>query len=81
MAGLSSHCIEVRNLSLNRAHVAHEQFIDCWPLPQVDGSPALKVLSASLTATGSSGLPRFKLVRPYKLRLNPVALPCSHEVL
>ena len=50
MAGLSSHCIEVRNLSLNRAHVAHEQFSDCWPLPQIDDIPALKVLSASLTA-------------------------------
>ncbi len=50
MAGLSSLCIEVRNLSLNRAHVAHERFINCWPLPHVTGSPDLRVLSANLTA-------------------------------
>jgi hypothetical protein len=75
MAGLSSHCIEVRNLSLNRAHVAHEQFIDCWPLPQVDGSPALKVLSASLTATGSSGLPRFVTCQTLQAPLEPGGSP------
>jgi len=50
IAGLSSLCIEVRNLSLNRAHVVHERFIDCWPLPHVTGSPDLRVLSANLTA-------------------------------
>jgi hypothetical protein len=75
MAGISSHCIEVRNLSLNRAHVAHEQFIDCWPLPQVDGSPALKVLSASLTATGSSGLPRFVTCQTLQAPLEPGGSP------
>jgi hypothetical protein len=30
---------------LNRAHVAHERFINCWPLPHVTGSPDLRVLS------------------------------------
>ncbi len=57
MAGLSSHRIEVRNLSLNRAHVAHERFIDCWPLPHATGSPDLRVLSANLTSISPSDLP------------------------
>ena len=75
MAGLSSHCIEVRNPSLNRAHVAHEQFIDYWPLPQEDGSPALKVLSASLTAIGSSGLPRSVTCQTLQAPLEPGGSP------
>ena len=58
MTGLSSLCIEGRNLPLNGAHVAQERFNFCWPLPHVVGSPDLGVLSASLTSAKSSGLPR-----------------------
>jgi len=39
-------------------HISHEQVNFCWPLLHVGDSPVLIVLSASLTATGSSGLPR-----------------------
>jgi hypothetical protein len=59
MTGFSSLCIEVRNLSLYRAHVALERFNNCWPLPHVTGSPDFKVLSANLTAINPSGHPRF----------------------
>ena len=54
MTGLSSLCIEVRNLSLYRAHVAHKRFNNCWPLPHVTGSPDLRVLSANLTSISPS---------------------------
>ncbi len=46
--------IEVRNLSLNRTHGAHERFIDYWPLPQVPGSPDLSAISANLNASRPS---------------------------
>src|SRR5215472_18674423 len=59
MVGDSSLCIEGRILPLNGAHVSHEQFNFRWPLPQVVGSPDRRVVSASLTATGSSDPPRF----------------------
>jgi hypothetical protein len=58
MTGLSSLCIEVRNLSLYRAHVAHKRFNNCWPLPHVTGSPDLRVLSANLTSISPSVPPR-----------------------
>ena len=58
MTGFSSLCIEDRSLPLYGAHVSHERFNFCWPLPQVAGSPDLEVLSASLTSTRPSDLPR-----------------------
>src|SRR5215813_11214 len=83
MVGLSSLCIEVSPvLSLDRAHVSHEQFIFCWPLPHVAGSPDRGVLSASLTSTRPSDLPRLSsLSGPTGFRLNLMDLPCSHEIL
>ena len=59
MTGSSSLCIEVRILPLDGAHVSHEQFNFCCPLPHVAGSPDLKVLSGSLTSVRPSDLPRF----------------------
>ena len=82
MVGDSSLCIEGRILPLNGAHVSREQLNFRWPLPQVAGSPDRRVLSASLTAVQvirSSLL--YRLVGPYKLRLNLAALPCSRETL
>src|SRR6266850_814924 len=70
------------DLSLDRAHVSHEQFIFCWPLPHVAGSPDRGVLSASLTSTRPSDLPRLvSLSGPTGFRLNLMDLPCSHEIL
>src|SRR5215469_6990255 len=82
MVGESSLCIEGRILSLNRAHVAHEQVNLCWPLPHVAGSPDRRVISSQSDCRQvirSSLLCR--LVGPYKLRLNLAALPCSRETL
>src|ERR1700681_1299407 len=82
MAGGSSLCIEGRILPLYGAHVSIERLTFRWPLPHVAGSPDRRVLSASLTAARSSGLPRLvRLVGPYKSCLNRTALPCSHELL
>src|SRR5260370_41516691 len=82
MAGDSSRCIEGRILPLYGAHVSVERLPFRWPLPHVAGSPDLRVLSASLTAARSSGLPRLVgFVGPYKPGLNLTALPCSHEIL
>src|ERR1700730_9496789 len=70
------------DLSLDRAHVSHEQFIFCWPLPHVAGSPDRGVLSASLTSTRPSDLPRLaSLSGPTGFRLNLMDLPCSHGIL
>ena len=70
------------DLSLDRAHVPLEQFIFCWPLPHVAGSPDRGVLSASLTSTRPSDLPRLaSLSGPTGFRLNLMDLPCSHEIL
>src|SRR6202011_5970622 len=70
------------DLSFDRAHVSHEQFIFCWPLPHVAGSPDRGVLSASLTSTRPSDLPRLaSLSGPTGFRLNLMDLPCSHEIL
>ena len=55
----SSLCIEARYRPLHGAHGALERCIVCWPLPPVMGSPHRRVRSASLTARGFSGLPRF----------------------
>ena len=57
MTGCSSLCIEARYRPLHGAHVTLDRFIICWPLPPVMGSPHRRVLSASLTAQGCSGLP------------------------
>src|SRR6516162_4506426 len=66
-------------LPLHGGHVAFEQFNARWPLPHVAGSPDLGVLSASLTAAGSSDRSRrFGLAGPTSVRLSPTALPCSH---
>jgi hypothetical protein len=59
MTGLSSLCIEGRILPLYGAHVSHEQFDSCRPLPYVIGSPDLGVLSAGLTSARPSDRPRF----------------------
>src|SRR6266850_1802280 len=70
------------DLSLDRAHVSLEQFIFCWPLPHVAGSPDRGVLSASLTSTRPSDLPRLaSLSGPTGFRLNLMDLLCSHEIL
>src|SRR5258708_12902827 len=70
------------DLSLDRAHVSLEQFIFCWPLPHVAGSPDRGVLSASLTSTRPSDLPRLaSLSVPTAFRLNLMSLPCSLDIL
>ena len=75
MTGCSSLCIEGLYLPLYGAHVSHEQFNFCWPLPHVDGSPDLRVLSASLTSTGSSDLPRFIACQTLQAPLEPDGSP------
>ena len=70
------------DLPLDGAHVAFEQFIFCWPLPHVAGSPDRGVLSASLTSARPSDLPRLTgLSGPTGFRLSLMDLPCSHEIL
>src|SRR5271165_2820603 len=70
------------DLPLDGAHVAFEQFIFCWPLPHVAGSPGRRVLSASLTSARPSDIPRLTgLSGPTGLRLSLMDLPCSHEIL
>ena len=81
MTGSSSLCIEGRILSLNRAHVSHEQFNFRCPLPHVAGSPGLEVLSGSLTSVRPSDLPRlFSLSDPTRQAVSLTVLPCSHEI-
>src|SRR6516225_9770874 len=50
-------------LPLNGAHVSVERLSFRWPLPPVAGSPGRRVVSASLTAVRSSGLPRLSACR------------------
>ena len=70
------------DLPLGGAHVAFEQFIFCWPLPHVAGSPGRRVLPASLTSARPSDLPHLTgLSSPTGFRLNLTDLPCSHETL
>src|SRR6516165_5563900 len=69
-------------LPLHGAHVAVERLSFRWPLPHVAGSPGRRVISASLTAIRSSGLPRrVGLSDLTSHRLNRTALPCSHGTL
>src|ERR1700730_17458565 len=72
MTGSSSLCIEVRIRPLDGAHVSHEQFIFCCPLPHVAGSPDFH------QAFGSSSL--LQLVGPYKPGLSLTDLPCPHGI-
>ncbi len=70
------------SLPLNGAHVAQERVTCRRPLPPVDGSPVLRVLSAGLTSARSLDRPRLGgLSGPTGLRLNRTALPCSRQVL
>ena len=75
MTGCSSLCIEARYRPLHGAHVALDRFIVCWPLPPVMGSPHRRVLSASLTAHGFSGLPRFSACPTLQASLAPAGSP------
>src|ERR1700756_82624 len=81
MVGLSSLCIEALISLWIEPMFPLEQFIFCWPLPHVAGSPDRGVLSASLTSTRPSDLPRLaSLSGPTDFRLNLMDLPCSHEI-
>src|SRR3974390_89823 len=75
MTGGSSFCIEGRILPLNGAHVSHEQFNLCCPLPHVAGSPVLEVLTGSLTSVRPSDLSRFSACRTLQARLEPDGSP------
>src|SRR3954462_6982379 len=69
-------------LPLNGAHFAPERVTCRRPLPPVDGSPVLRVLSAGLTSARSLDRPCLGgLSGPTGLRLNRTDLPCSHQVL
>src|SRR6267378_5620309 len=82
MVGSSSLCIEALISLWIEPMFPLEQFIFCWPLPHVAGSPDRGVLSASLTSTRPSDLPRLvSLSGPTGFRLNLMDLPCSHEIL
>jgi hypothetical protein len=70
------------SLPLNGAHVAPERVTGRRPLPPVDGSPVLRVLSAGLTSARPSDRPCLGgLSGPTGLRLNRTDLPCSRQVL
>ena len=82
MVGLSSLCIEALISLWIEPMFPLEQFIFCWPLPHVAGSPDRGGLSASLTSTRPSDPPRLaSLSGPTGFRLNLMDLPCSHEIL
>jgi hypothetical protein len=70
------------SLPLHGARVAPERVICRQPLPPVDGSPVLRVLSAGLTSARPSNRPCLGgLSGPTGLRLNRTDLPCSRQVL
>src|SRR3954471_3521775 len=70
------------SLPLNGAHVAPERVTCRRPLPPVNGSPVLRVLSAGLTSARSLDRSRLGgLSGPTGLRLNRTDLPCSRQVL
>src|SRR3954468_17573316 len=70
------------SLPLHRARVAPERVICRQPLPPVNGSPVLRVLSTGLTSARSLDRPRLGgLSGPTGLRLNRTDLPCSRQVL
>ena len=70
------------SLPLNGAHVAQERVTCRRPLPPVNGSPVLRVLSAGLTSARSLDRPCLGgLSGPTGLRLNRTDLPCSRQVL
>ena len=78
----SSLCIEGCLLPLHGAHVAPERVTCRRPLPPVNGSPVLRVLSTGLTSARSLDRPRLGgLSGPTGLRLNRTDLPCSRQVL
>jgi hypothetical protein len=82
MAGDSSLCIEGRILPWYGAHVSVERLIFRRPLPHVVrlSRPPSTISQSDCRQIVRSSLP-YRLVGPYKLRLNLTALPCSHEVL
>ena len=70
------------SLPLHGARVAPERVICRQPLPPVNGSPVLRVLSAGLTSARPSDRPCLGgLSGPTGLRLNRTDLPCSRQVL
>ena len=70
------------SLPLHGARVAPERVICRQPLPPVNGSPVLRVLSTGLTSARPSDRPCLGgLSGPTGLRLNRTDLPCSRQVL
>ena len=70
------------SLPLHGARVAPERVICRQPLPPVNGSPVLRVLSTGLTSARSLDRPCLGgLSGPTGLRLNRTDLPCSRPVL
>src|SRR3954467_7971999 len=65
------------SLPLHGAHVVQERVTCRRPLPPVNGSPVLRVLSAGLTSARSV----LALAACRGLRLNRTDLPCSRQVL
>src|SRR3954462_9563394 len=69
-------------LPLHGSHVPPARIPFRRPLPPVNGSPVLRVLSAGLTSARSLDRPCLGgLSGPTGLRLNRTDLPCSHQVL
>ena len=69
------------SLPLHGAHVAPERVTCRRPLPPVNGSPVLRVLSAGLTSARPLDRPCLGGLSGYSLRLNRTDLPCSRQVL
>jgi len=67
-------------ISLDRAHVSHEQFIFLLAASHVAGSPTAEYYQPVWTSTRRSDLLALQLSGLSRLSPEPDDLPCSHEI-